>query len=156
MDCRRRTTTGSSTANPVPESVLFVDTASWMAMADGADALHESSRRLRDASLSEGGILVSTDYVMDETLTLIRMRLGLAAAAAWWAQVEVSTRVRWERIDPLRAEKARSWFFQWRDKDFSFTDCTSFVVMRELRLRRALTTDRHFEQAGFETVPGPS
>lgn len=136
--------------------MLFVDTAGWMAMADGGDAMHESSRRARDAFLRDGGILVSTDYIMDETLTLIRVRLGLGAAVKWWAQVDTSVRVRWERIDPLRAEKARSWFFQWSDKDFSFTDCTSFVVMRELRLGRALTTDRHFVQAGFETVPGPS
>ena len=142
-------------AHLVPESVLFVDTAGWMAMADEADAMHESSRRARDALLRDGGILVSTDYVMDETLTLIRVRLGLSAAVKWWAQVDTTTRVRWERIDPVRAEKARSWFFQWSDKDFSYTDCTSFVIMRELGLRRALTTDRHFVQAGFEMVPGP-
>lgn len=41
-----------------------------------------------------------------------------------------------------------------RDKDYSFTDCTSFAVMRELRLREALTTDRHFRQAGFGVLPG--
>jgi predicted nucleic acid-binding protein len=52
-----------------------------------------------------------------------------------------------------RCERARSWFFRWSDKSFSFTDCTSFVVMKELRIRRALTLDRHFEQAGFDIVP---
>lgn len=50
-------------------------------------------------------------------------------------------------------ERARSWFFEGEDKDFSFTDCSSFVVMREVRSRTALTTDRHFAQAGFEVVP---
>jgi len=44
-------------------------------------------------------------------------------------------------------------FFRHRDKDCSFTDCTSFVVMREPRVRDALTTDRHFRQAGFQVVP---
>jgi hypothetical protein len=53
-----------------------------------------------------------------------------------------------------RADKARALFFRHGDKDFSFTDCTSFVVMRELRLREALTTDRHFAQAGFSMRPG--
>jgi hypothetical protein len=48
---------------------------------------------------------------------------------------------------------ARSLFFRNRDKDYSFTDCTSFVVMRELRLREALTTDRLFRQIGFHVVP---
>lgn len=132
---------------------LFVDTAGWMAMADAADPAHEASRRERDSCLEVGGILVSTDYVIDETLTLIRARLGLSAAEGWWAQIDASSRIRWERIDALRAEKARTRFFEWTDKNFSFTDCTSFVVMEELSLRRALTTDRHFSQAGFETVP---
>lgn len=81
------------------------------------------------------------------------MRLGLRAAARWWAQIDASSRLRREWINPSRAERARSWFFEWSDKNFSFTDCTSFVVMKELRVRRALTTDRHFSQAGFDAVP---
>jgi predicted nucleic acid-binding protein len=118
-----------------------------------AGPAHAASRRTRDELLRDGGILLSTNYVLDETLTLIRMRLGLRAAEEWWAQIEGSSRIRWEWIDPMRAEKARRWFFQWKDKDFSFTDCTSFVVMKEARARLALTTDRPFRQAGFEKVP---
>lgn len=132
---------------------LFVDTAGWMAMADAADPRHEDAARARDAWLGRGALLVSTDFVLDETLTLIRVRLGLPAAARWWDQVESSARVRWEPVGKDRLERARRWFFQWSDQRFSFTDCTSFVVMRELDLKRALTTDRHFRQAGFTVVP---
>jgi uncharacterized protein len=132
---------------------LFVDTAGWMACADAADPAHGPARASRDAALEAGHLLVTTDYVVDETLTLMRMRLGVSAAEAWWTQVEGSARVRHEMIDTLRAEKARSLFFRHRDKDYSFTDCTSFVVMRELRLREALTTERHFRQMGFSVVP---
>ena len=89
---------------------------------------------------------------MDETLTLIRMRLGLSAAKAWWEQVEGSSRLRWEWVGMERAEKARKAFFRFRDKSYSFTDCTSFVVMQELRLKEALTTDRHFRQMGFHVL----
>jgi len=81
------------------------------------------------------------------------MRLGLEAAERWWNQIEGSSRLVWEWIDHTRAEKARHWFFRRRDKDFFFTNCTSFVVMKEHRLRTALTSDRHFAQAGFEVVP---
>jgi len=63
--------------------------------------------------------------------------------------VDGSARLRWESVSHARADKARDLFFRFRDKDCSFTDCTSFVVMRELRLRDALTTDRHFAEAGF-------
>jgi predicted nucleic acid-binding protein len=132
---------------------IFADTAGWLCLADSNDPKHKDACTVRDEWLRQGGIFVCTDYVADETLTLMRIRLGLHTASKWWEQVERSSRVRWEWMSPLRAEKARRWFFQWKDKDFSFTDCTSFVLMRELRLHRALTTDKHFQNAGFETVP---
>lgn len=132
---------------------LFVDTAGWMACADGADPAHRSACAARDAALEQGNTLVTTDYVVDETLTLIRKRLGLDAAEAWWEQVEGSSRLRWEWIGVTRAEKARRVFFRHRDKAYSFTDCTSLVVMQELRLKLALTTDAHFRQMGFQVLP---
>ena len=132
---------------------LFVDTAGWMACVDAGDPSHRPACEARDTALEAGALLVTTDYVMDETLTLIRIRLGLPAAKAWWEQVEGSSRVRWEWVGMERAEKARKAFFRFRDKSYSFTDCTSFVVMQELRLKEALTTDRHFRQMGFQVLP---
>jgi predicted nucleic acid-binding protein len=132
---------------------LFVDTAGWVACADAADPAHNKAAGARDAWLQEGGVLITTDYVADETLTLLRVRLGLGTAEAWWQQVDGSPRLRWEYIGLARADKARGFFFRYRDKEFSFTDCTSFVVMRELKLREVLTTDHHFAQAGFNTLP---
>src|SRR5216684_5207587 len=97
---------------------LFVDTAGWVACADGADPAHRRCCETRDSALEVGQTLVTTDYIVDETLTLVRLRLGLSAAERWWQQVDRSPRLRWERIDT----------------DFSFTDCTSFVVMPQTRL----------------------
>ena len=132
---------------------IFVDTAGWMSMADRKDPLHKNAMKIRDDWLKQGGALVTSDYVMDETLTLIRMRLGIDAAWKWWNQISDSPRLKVEWINAERAEKARGWFFKWRDKSFSFTDCTSFVIMRELRLKKVLTGDRHFAEAGFEIMP---
>ena len=132
---------------------MFVDTAAWVSAADSADISGPLVRQIRDQWLSEGGILVTTDYVVDETLTTIRFRLGLDAAEAWWRQIEGSTRLRIESVGEARRERARSLFFRYRDKDVSFTDCCSFVVMRDLRIRRVLTLDHHFRQMGFEVVP---
>ncbi len=131
---------------------LFVDTAGWMACADAADPAHGRATAARDRWLERKGVLVTTDYVIDETLTLIRFRLGLRAAEAWWKQIEGSARLQWEPITPERAENARALFFRYADKDFSYTDCTSFVVMQQLKLKQALTTDRHFKQIGFQIV----
>ncbi|HOX04743.1 MAG TPA: PIN domain-containing protein [Candidatus Paceibacterota bacterium] len=132
---------------------LFVDTAGWMACADAADPSHAQACAARDLWLEQQGRLVTTDYVADETLTLLRLRIGLKAAEAWWRQADGSLRLRWEWITPARAEKARAIFFRYQDKEFSLTDCTSFVVMRELKLREVLTTDRHFAQFGFAMKP---
>ena len=132
---------------------LFVDTAGWVACADAADPAHDNTAAARDALLQAGGVLITTDYVADETLTLLRLRLGLRTSEAWWQQVDASPRVRWEYISLARADKARAFFFRYRDKEFSFTDCTSFVVMRELKLQEVMTTDHHFRQAGFLTLP---
>ena len=132
---------------------IFVDTAGWMACADEGDPAHQRARKARYVALEQGNVLVTTDYVVDETLTLIRVRLGLAAARNWWDQVEGSSRLRWEWIGMDRAEKARNVFFRYRDKDYSFTDCTSFIVMQELKLKQALTAGARFRQMGFQVLP---
>jgi len=134
-------------------NAVFVDTGGWMACADGADPAHSACTAARDAALEAGRTLITTDFVVDETLTLIRFRLGLAAANAWWQQVDGSARLRWERVEHDRFERARNLFFQYRDKDLSFTDCTSIAVMRELKLTTVITTDRHFHQVGFDVLP---
>ena len=56
-------------------------------------------------------------------------------------------RLQW--IGPERFHAASALFQKHADKEWSFTDCVSFTTMRELRVRDAFTTDRHFKQAGF-------
>lgn len=134
-------------------NAVFVDTGGWMACADGADPAHAPCRAARDGALEAGQTLITTDFVIDETLTLLRFRLGLSAANTWWEQIDGSARLRWERVENDRFEKARQLFFQYRDKDLSFTDCTSIAVMRELKLTTVITTGHHFQQVGFNVLP---
>jgi predicted nucleic acid-binding protein len=132
---------------------VFVDTGGWMACADRADPAHVSCCAARDSVMETGRTLITSDFVVDETLTLIRVRLGLDAASAWWQQIDGTGRLRWERVEDDRFERARHLFFQYRDKDLSFTDCTSLAIMRELKLTTVITTDRHFQQMGYEVLP---
>jgi len=122
---------------------LFVDTAGWMSMADAKDPLHADSLSVRDQWMEQGGILLTSNYVLDETLTLIRMRLGIDAVERWWGLISESPRCKVEWITPNRAGKAIQWFFKWRDHSFSFTDCSSFILMRELGMEEVLTGDRN-------------
>ena len=132
---------------------LFVDTAGWIAAADGADPAYPEVCRARDQWLQNEGMLMTTDYVLDETLTTLRMRLGLKSAQLWWQQIDGSRRLRIEWMNVARTEAARRIFFKQRDKQYSFTDCTSFAVMQEIKVRSVLTLDQHFQQAGFIVVP---
>ena len=134
-------------------SAVFVDTGGWVACADRADPAHSACTGARDTTLEAGRTLITTDFVVEETLTLIRFRLGLAAANVWWRQIDGSARLRWERIENERFERARNLFFEYRDKNLSFTDCTSIALMRELKLTTVITTDRHFQQVGFDVLP---
>lgn len=122
-------------------------------MGDLKDPLHQKSLHIRDHWLEKGGILTTSNYIVDETLTLIRMRLGIEATEKWWTMVSESPRCSVEWISPERVEKAVRWFFGWKDQSFSFTDCTSFIVMRELGIENVLTGDRHFNTAGFQILP---
>jgi len=124
-----------------------------MACADEGDAFHEAALRARNEWLRAGGVMVSTDYVIDETLTLLCMRLGLRVANTWWNAVSRSSRVRFLSVGGDVLETSRAFFFKHRDKEYSFTDCTSFVLMKAERIKTALTTDHHFAQAGFHCVP---
>ena len=49
-------------------------------------------------------------------------------------------------------EEAWKLFKQYSDKNFSFTDCTSFIIMRQLKLLSVFTNDHHFEQMGFTAL----
>ncbi|MBU3664410.1 MAG: type II toxin-antitoxin system VapC family toxin [Chthoniobacterales bacterium] len=150
----RRSQSGRSRSGPLRGMRrLFVDTAGWMACADRNDVAHRKCTAVRDAELRVGRLLLTTDYVVDETLTLLRLRLGLRAAREWWERISGSPRLIVMSSDGEIREQALQWFFRYADKEFSFTDCTSFAVMKAEKIRDALTTDRHFEQAGFRMVP---
>jgi uncharacterized protein len=131
---------------------LFVDTSGLYALADLHDPLRSRAQRSVTARVSSGCRLVITDYVLDETCTLAKARAGSYAAFRLLELVEASAGFRFEWIGPDRFEAARTFFRKHADHDYSFTDCTSFVVMQELRLGDALTSDHHFTEAGFRVL----
>ncbi len=111
---------------------------------------------LCNSSLVKKTWLFTSDYVLDETLTLMRARLGHDKAVEFGRWVLQSPLVKIIHIDEETWQAAWEIFVKHKDKDFSFTDCTSFAIMRKLGLINAFTFDRHFEQAGFNILPTES
>ena len=128
---------------------VFVDSAAFFALWDARDARHAAAVRVQTTLRRKGRRFVTSEYIVDETVTLLLFRHSHAAAADFLDTIERSEALRLEWIGPERFQAASALFRKHADKDWSFTDCVSFVTMRELRIRDAFTTDHHFEQAGF-------
>ena len=97
--------------------------------------------------------MVTHDFVFDEALTLARSRGGHALACKLGEYLRDSELVDLVRVTSEDQDLAWDRFRRDADKDYSFTDCVSFVVMRRLHIDLAITLDRDFRQAGFETEP---
>lgn len=132
---------------------VFVDTGAWYALLDRRDNRHGEMAAAVQSLISAGTRLVTTDYVVDESCSLAKVRAGSLAATRFLDLLDGTAALDLEWVGPERFAKAKSLFRKYRDQDFSFTDCTSFTVMRERRIAQALTTDRHFRIAGFEILP---
>jgi predicted nucleic acid-binding protein len=132
---------------------LFVDTSAWVAYADPADQWHAAASEALTASVGARVMFVTTDYVLDETITLLLYHAGRRRAIDFGENVLKSRQVELVRVDSGIWEDAWQLFKQYEDKTWAFTDCTSFVVMRYMRLQRAFAFDSHFVQAGFQLWP---
>ncbi|MEX2124688.1 MAG: PIN domain-containing protein [Woeseia sp.] len=131
---------------------VFVDTSGLYALIEKNDAHHTRARSAVEKLLRAGRKLVLTDYIVDETTTLAKTRSGKRVAMRVLDLLEQSAGIRIEWIGSSRFEETKTFFRKHADHGYSFTDCTSFVVMNELELTQALTTDKHFPEAGFEAL----
>jgi predicted nucleic acid-binding protein len=131
---------------------VFADTSALYAFVDKNDANHVDAREVVTRLARAGRRIVVTDYVVTETVNLANARGGANVAIRVLDLIEQSAGIHMEWIGMERFDQAKTFFRKHSDHGYSFTDCTSFVVMRELRLTEALTTDHHFVGAGFRTM----
>ncbi len=128
---------------------VFMDSAGFLALWDAGDEHHRAAERLQAELARKGRRFVTTDYVADETVTLLLVRHSHSAAVDFLDTVARSEALRLEWTGPDRFHAAGSLFRRHADKEWSFTDCVSFAIMHELNIRDCFTTDHHFQQAGF-------
>jgi len=137
-------------------SLLFVDTWGWCASVNPKDKQYHKIKQIIEKSFESGNHLITTNFVLDEAYTLIRLRVNHRASVNLHqtiAQLVVDDLLNIIHITPEIEQSAWRIFERYSDKDFSFTDCTSFVVMQLLEIRHVLTSDHHFEQMGFQMSP---
>ena len=134
----------------IPEpSRIFVDTAAWLALANKSDFLHQPATELHQALLASGAHYVTTDYILTEVANGLACPPYRKSIIRFLEAVFSSKNVTLLTITRERFLRAWQLYKNRKDKDWNLTDCTSFVVMKEQRLREAFTSDRHFQQAGY-------
>ena len=135
---------------------LFVDTAGWLCYVDRAQPGHGETVSAVLSAIESHRRLVTTNYVLAELVPLlgIRTRVSRPQMLAALAGLRSSPAVDIVHVDKRTDADAWSLLNTRPDKNWSLVDCASFVVMHDLGITEALTTDHHFEQAGFTCVPG--
>jgi hypothetical protein len=128
---------------------VFADTFYFLALLDRRDAHH---RRVLDFATSFRGALVTTRWVLAEAANALGGSPVRVAVARMLKQVEESAGFRVVAGSDKLYERGLALFATRPDKQWSLTDCISFVVMADEGLSDALTGDRHFEQAGFKAL----
>ncbi|HDO21278.1 MAG TPA: PIN domain-containing protein [Nitrospirae bacterium] len=138
---------------------IFIDTWGWIVLNNKREPRHEEINKFYQGFRDNRGTVYTTDYVLDETITLLFRRLPFSLAKKSLSFLDKAITLGYlclELITPERFEQAKKLRLKIQDKPkISFTDLTSMVVMQETGLREILTDDEHFMQVGmgFKRIP---
>lgn len=129
--------------------MIFVDTGAWFALMVPNDPDHKAARAWLDQNREP---LLTTDYVFDESMTLLKSRRERERAFSMGAEILDGAICRLEYLTPADIRATWEVFQHYRDKDWSFTDTTSRVVMERFAITTAFAFDDHFRQFGTVRV----
>ena len=133
-----------------------MDSSALKADYDSKDDNHLAARRLMQqiaARETQITSFVTTDYVLDEAITLTRFAHSHAKAVELAQATTTSGFVRLVYSDSELFSEGIRVFEGHADKEWSFTDCVSFAAMKRYDVKTAFTFDAHFRQMGFDMIP---
>ncbi|HMV41816.1 MAG TPA: PIN domain-containing protein [Leptospiraceae bacterium] len=127
----------------------FWDTSGWFSLLVASESNHSKVRNISDELTKNKIPFFTSDLVIQETMTLLMARKETEKAKQFWSSLVDSKVVRIERIDETRFQKSGEYFSKHIDQGYSFVDASSFILMKEFKITKAVTTDKHFRKAGF-------
>jgi predicted nucleic acid-binding protein len=134
-------------------NLVFLDTSALVGFLLEGDEHHVRARRTLKDLLRTSCTLLTTDYIFDEVVTRVRGRADHDSAVTAGEHILSSSSIELVDVDADLRKDAWRLFRKFRDQQLSFTDCTSFAVMRKYGIREAFTFDADFEKVGFTTIP---
>lgn len=135
--------------------MIFVDTGAWIALSDRKDQKYDEAVAIFTRLKQQKERLLTTDYVVDETVTRLRYDLNHSAGIKFLELVERAEKtgvLTLVRIDEKLFEEAKSLFRTYDSAILSFTDCTSFAVCQIFNLNAAFAFDQHFPMIGISLL----
>jgi len=128
---------------------IFVDTGAWYAFVDKKDPEHLNAIRFYNSNTVP---LLTSNFVFDETVTLLTSRLGWEVAKQFGQKLKSSSLVGLVTVTSADEERAWEIFVKYKNAGFSYTDCTSFALMERLKINTAFTFDEHFKVMKLKAV----
>ncbi|MDJ0601599.1 MAG: PIN domain-containing protein [Crocosphaera sp.] len=129
--------------------MIFVDTSAWFAAVVPSDPDHEILSQWFNQNTET---LLTTDYIIDETLTLLRMRKERLRSIALGEAFFSGKLTQIYYLTPDDIKQTWQIFEKFSDKNWSFTDCSSKWIIEKLKIKKTLTLDHHFQQFGSVLV----
>ena len=134
-------------------STVFLDTGYVLALELSNDQNHRIASKHWRSLKKRLPLLVTTSYVFDEVVTYFNSRGHHAKAVEVGNRLLTSPSVQFVQVDEGLFREGWHYFQRHQDKDYSLTDCISFVVMKSSGIETAFAFDQHFVQARFKKVP---
>lgn len=130
---------------------LFADTSGWGHLVDPTQSYHKLAARIYRVARQQKRRVITTNYVSAELVALLTSPLHIPRRSiiAFVEGLRTSPYVQIVLIDSTLEQQAWDFLKAHEDKDWSLVDCASFVVMKQRGIQESLTSDYHFEQAGF-------
>ncbi len=130
----------------------FVDTSFFKAYVDIKDDFHPQALQIFQKLKIEKMQLITSNYILDESFTVIRSKCGLDKALDFKSILEqFETDLKILRV--LIIDEADAWDYFLNDwSNLSFTDCVSFAMMKRLEINQVVAFDEHFKRAGYKLI----
>ncbi|ELS03532.1 putative nucleic acid-binding protein [Xenococcus sp. PCC 7305] len=132
-------------------SKLFIDTSGWASLFIPTETYHQQAAKYFRQAQQTKQRLITTNYVVTELVALLGSRQKTSRPKLFQYIDSIKLALCIDLIHVNDETDAIAWELckSRPDKAWSLVDCSSFVVMQQLEIQKALTTDKHFEQAGF-------
>jgi len=135
---------------------VFVDSGGWLSVLIRTDRYHQAGSHYYQQILAQRAILLTSDFVLDEVITRLRYDVGHATAAQFIylaRQAAEQQVLQVLRVNEEIWREAEDLFLEYADVKLSFTDCTSFALIRRYPVDAVFGYDRHFAMLGYALSP---